>query len=295
MRELSVMGLSPALYRQLRASRGRLQAALSGWQLWKHGQLNLPPIETKVQPVVAPTTRPLRLPAIRDIRDLSARELLRYMNLICAETDGGTKALDWALAHYNFPPTIYHALIGEMPRLTWAAVQNCPVLDAHGKLKLPRIPKGTGIGQEFIPPTPPPRVEPPEEPEPMEEQVDEPADVQQESHAESPPSPTEELGPGNPSASSRNVMDEIVELGHDEDYIPTTEEGFVATDAVPGTREKIGVMEGRVQRGNPIHHPRDRRDYSELGPTLLASTIAPKTKKRMKRVLDRGKHTGTPQ
>ena len=47
-------------------------------------------------------------------------------------------------------------------------------------------------------------------------------------------------------------------LDGDYGYEPNSQEGYVPTEAIPGTREKLGVMEGRADRGNPsVFHPKD--------------------------------------
>lgn len=43
----------------------------------------------------------------------------------------------------------------------------------------------------------------------------------------------------------------------DEDVTAT----FPATDALPGSTEKLAVLTERVQRGLPLWHPEDRRTY----------------------------------
>ncbi len=62
----------------------------------------------------------------------------------------------------------------------------------------------------------------------------------------------------------RNVFEAILECGHDEDFVPAITEDFVATDAPAGSRAKIDVLAERIQKGVPLWHPDDRRDYSGL-------------------------------
>jgi hypothetical protein len=40
---------------------------------------------------------------------------------------------------------------------------------------------------------------------------------------------------------------------------------FVATDAAPGSPEKIEIMRRRLELGHPIFHENDRSDYGGLG------------------------------
>ncbi len=51
------------------------------------------------------------------------------------------------------------------------------------------------------------------------------------------------------------------------DYEPEPEEAleFDATEALPGTEEKLSVLARRVQAGLPLWHPRDRRSFEESG------------------------------
>jgi hypothetical protein len=39
--------------------------------------------------------------------------------------------------------------------------------------------------------------------------------------------------------------------------------GFDATEALPGTDEKLEVMARRVRAGLPLWHPKDRRTYDK--------------------------------
>jgi len=62
----------------------------------------------------------------------------------------------------------------------------------------------------------------------------------------------------------RNVFETILEMGHDQDFVPTMSDEFTATDAPAGSRAKLDVMAERVRKGLPLHHPDDRDDYSGL-------------------------------
>lgn len=61
-----------------------------------------------------------------------------------------------------------------------------------------------------------------------------------------------------------NVFEAILEYGHDEDFVPTEDEQFVATDAPAGSEEKIEALRQRVLAGQPLWHGGDREDYSGL-------------------------------
>jgi hypothetical protein len=69
------------------------------------------------------------------------------------------------------------------------------------------------------------------------------------------------------NAVPRSVL-EAIKQG-DWNFEPTAE-GLVtpasvpkATNAMPGTDEKLGVLAERLQRGLPLWHPADRRSYND--------------------------------
>lgn len=62
----------------------------------------------------------------------------------------------------------------------------------------------------------------------------------------------------------RNVFEAILKYGHDEDFAPSDDVEFNATDAPAGSKEKLEVLAARVQAGNSLWHPEDRPDYSGL-------------------------------
>lgn len=61
-----------------------------------------------------------------------------------------------------------------------------------------------------------------------------------------------------------NVFEAILKYGHDEDFAPTVDNSFVATDAPAGSPEKIELLRRRVEMGHPLWHEEDRSDYSGL-------------------------------
>ncbi|MDO4587661.1 MAG: hypothetical protein Q4C95_10240 [Planctomycetia bacterium] len=63
---------------------------------------------------------------------------------------------------------------------------------------------------------------------------------------------------------NRNVFDAIVEMGHDEDFVPTVTDEFCPTDAPAGSPAKVEVLSERVRKGLPLWHPEDRVSYSGL-------------------------------
>ncbi len=62
----------------------------------------------------------------------------------------------------------------------------------------------------------------------------------------------------------RNVFETILEMGHDEDFVPHETDQFAGTDAPAGSRQKLDVLAERVKRGEPLWHGDDRSDYSGL-------------------------------
>ena len=62
----------------------------------------------------------------------------------------------------------------------------------------------------------------------------------------------------------RNVFEAILKYGHDEDFAPSSNDYFEATEAPAGSRQKLDVLADRVMRGEPLWHPEDRPDYSGL-------------------------------
>jgi hypothetical protein len=68
----------------------------------------------------------------------------------------------------------------------------------------------------------------------------------------------------------RNVFEAILKYGHDEDFLPDSEQdGFDPTDAPAGSPEKIEILRRRVEQGQPLWHCEDRRDYSGLSGAIM--------------------------
>ena len=63
---------------------------------------------------------------------------------------------------------------------------------------------------------------------------------------------------------TRNVFEAIIKYGHDEDFAPEVSDGYRATEAPAGSREKLDILAERIMRGVPLWHPDDRHDYSGL-------------------------------
>jgi hypothetical protein len=60
-----------------------------------------------------------------------------------------------------------------------------------------------------------------------------------------------------------SILDAI-KLGN-WDYEPDDFEGdaFAATQALPGTGEKLEILAARIEQGLPLWHPADRRSFAE--------------------------------
>jgi len=68
------------------------------------------------------------------------------------------------------------------------------------------------------------------------------------------------------SATVPQSVLEAIQLGI-WDYEPDESESaaYEATDALPGSDEKLEVMARRIREGLPLWHPEDRRTYDGLG------------------------------
>ena len=62
----------------------------------------------------------------------------------------------------------------------------------------------------------------------------------------------------------KNVFEAILKYGHDEDFVPRSDDDFVSTSAPAGSQEKIEIFRRRVELGVPLWHEDDRVDYSGL-------------------------------
>ena len=63
---------------------------------------------------------------------------------------------------------------------------------------------------------------------------------------------------------SKSVLEAIREGIWDFEPVEVDTATFSATQAVPGTREKLQVLAERVRSGLPLWHERDRADYEDL-------------------------------
>lgn len=61
----------------------------------------------------------------------------------------------------------------------------------------------------------------------------------------------------------RSVLDAIKDGEWDYEPEKVAENSFDATQAMPGTEEKLGVLAARVEAGLPLWHQKDRTEYEE--------------------------------
>ena len=62
----------------------------------------------------------------------------------------------------------------------------------------------------------------------------------------------------------KNVFEQILKYGHDEEWRPDPKQNFDATDAPAGSPEKIEILRKRLELGLPLWHDADRYDYNNL-------------------------------
>lgn len=56
---------------------------------------------------------------------------------------------------------------------------------------------------------------------------------------------------------AENIAQQILRLGHDEDFEPVGGPEWLPTDHPAGTAGKIAVLADRVEKGQPLWHPND--------------------------------------
>jgi hypothetical protein len=49
---------------------------------------------------------------------------------------------------------------------------------------------------------------------------------------------------------------------------------YSATEAMPGSEEKLKILAERLERGLPLWHPRDRMEYDAPEPAPLSGQVA---------------------
>lgn len=70
-------------------------------------------------------------------------------------------------------------------------------------------------------------------------------------------------------AGPANIFRAIIEVGHDEDFIPRGDYRFIATGAAPGSQEKIEILKRRVELGYPLWHKHDRNNYNGMTGAII--------------------------
>lgn len=56
---------------------------------------------------------------------------------------------------------------------------------------------------------------------------------------------------------AENVAEQIIRLGHDEDFEPIGDADWLPTHHPAGSPGKIAVLADRVEKGQPLWHPHD--------------------------------------
>ena len=78
---------------------------------------------------------------------------------------------------------------------------------------------------------------------------------------------------GTDTTPPKNVFEEVVLEGHDEDFEPRITSEFIATSAPPGTLQKREVLRLRVEKGFPLWHDEDRVDYRGINLKVRAAVV----------------------
>lgn len=205
------------------------------------------------------------LPASRKIphagRQRSALEVLAFIDdMIEVQTRRETIPTE-ALVAFGLTRQLCNLLIILRDRLVIAVVWDLPWHN-HGLLDLPVCRPPDGLKRNAVPArcdpscndhpaiSALPLVQAPPDPKPRCEEKSQPkaVPVSRDERPREPPPPR--------ISTSTNVIEAM--LDGDYGYEPNSQEGYVPTEAIPGTREKLGVMEGRADRGNPsVFHPKD--------------------------------------
>jgi hypothetical protein len=79
-----------------------------------------------------------------------------------------------------------------------------------------------------------------------------------------------------PVPDAKTVFEAVLEArshGGVPDFEPLENDGFEPTLAVPGSEEKLDVLVGRIQVGNPLWHPDDRVDFSNVKFRELSAAV----------------------
>ncbi|QDV68317.1 hypothetical protein Poly24_20260 [Rosistilla carotiformis] len=61
----------------------------------------------------------------------------------------------------------------------------------------------------------------------------------------------------------RSILEAVQEGDWAFEPVPCDKEQYEPTGALPGSPEKLHVLQGRVQKGLPLWHPSDRRFFRE--------------------------------
>ncbi len=77
-----------------------------------------------------------------------------------------------------------------------------------------------------------------------------------------------------------SIFETIERVGHDDGFEPIESPSFQATDAPPGSLEKIELLRLRVELGQPLWHEHDRTDFSGLTTSGKSLVRGPELRKK---------------
>jgi hypothetical protein len=86
------------------------------------------------------------------------------------------------------------------------------------------------------------------------------------------PRPRDTL-PGAEPHVAKNIYEAVLMWGPDVDFTPDAQTWYEATDAAPGSDEKIAVIKRRAELGLPLWHDQDRTDFNGWKKPLPAKLL----------------------
>ncbi|GEM_PF-3103035 len=204
---------------------------------------------------------------------LSARELHELYENMVQETQGDPWQMEQIARAIGLPIHILHEIAENRERLRQAAEGGGSVDWNRGHLRV-ILPRGRPPSVKPLPISPKPAEQTNLVPLPLRQTTIAPIPSQlpepERGNTPSiPPAPNE--SPPLSSSRHRNIFEAIRELGHDEDFVATKGEGFVPTEAPPGSRARLETYAERVRSGFPVNHEEDADGYDGRTGTSGAS------------------------